>query len=153
MTTVGYGDITPTSLGGQVIGALAACSGVLIVALPVSVIGSNFSLYYSYAQARMRLPKRKSPALVSADKALIPNSASAAGKRGENEGDNEGISLGFIYSLFYSLSSCLFIDLLPLLFKNHVMFYLSYYSILNYRYFINMLYLIPLASSFLFILF
>ena len=116
MTTVGYGDITPTSLGGQVIGALAACSGVLIVALPVSVIGSNFSLYYSYAQARMRLPKRKSPALVSADKALIPNSASAAGKRGENEGDNEGISLGFIYSLFYSLSSCLFIDLLPLLF-------------------------------------
>lgn len=76
MTTVGYGDITPTSLGGRIIGALAACSGVLIVALPVSVIGSNFSLYYSYAQARMRLPKRKSPALVSADKALIPNTSS-----------------------------------------------------------------------------
>ena len=92
MTTVGYGDITPTSLGGRIIGALTACSGVLIVALPVSVIGSNFSLYYSYAQARMRLPKRKSPALVSADKALIPNATSVIGKRGDDDdGDNEGM--------------------------------------------------------------
>ena len=82
MTTVGYGDVTPKSLPGKLIGALTACSGVLIVALPVSVIGSNFSLYYSYAQARMRLPKRKSPALVSADKALIPNSIKAAAERG-----------------------------------------------------------------------
>ena len=71
MTTVGYGDTTPTSTGGKIIGALCACSGVLILALPVSVIGSNFTLYYSYAQARLRLPKRKQPALVMADKALV----------------------------------------------------------------------------------
>ena len=68
MTTVGYGDIVPHSGYGKIIGAMCASSGILIVALPVSVIGSNFTLYYSYAQARMRLPKRRSPALVSADK-------------------------------------------------------------------------------------
>lgn len=73
MTTVGYGDIVPKSGYGKIIGAMCACSGVLIVALPVSVIGSNFTLYYSYAQARMRLPKRRSPALVTADKALVNN--------------------------------------------------------------------------------
>ena len=71
MTTVGYGDVTPRSSAGKVVGALCACSGVLILALPVSVIGSNFTLYYSYAQARLRLPKRKQPALVMADKALV----------------------------------------------------------------------------------
>ena len=71
MTTVGYGDVTPKSSAGKVVGALCACSGVLILALPVSVIGSNFTLYYSYAQARLRLPKRKQPALVMADKALV----------------------------------------------------------------------------------
>ncbi|XP_066918143.1 voltage-gated potassium channel KCNC1-like isoform X2 [Clytia hemisphaerica] len=90
MTTVGYGDVTPDTLAGRIIGGLTACSGVLIVALPVSVIGSNFSLYYSYAQARMRLPKRKSPALVSADKALIPNASSTKLPDGGGEWDNKG---------------------------------------------------------------
>ena len=71
LTTVGYGEVVPMSLYGKMVGALCACSGLLMAALPISVIGSNFALYYSYAQARMRLPKRSSPALVLADKALI----------------------------------------------------------------------------------
>lgn len=51
---------------------MCACSGVLIVALPVSVIGSNFSLFYSHAQAQLRLPrKRKQPVLVGAASALM----------------------------------------------------------------------------------
>lgn len=83
MTTVGYGDDIPKSTYGKMIGAMCACSGVLIVALPVSVIGSNFTLYYSYAQARMRLPKRRSPALVSADKALM-NSNHEQGGHGKH---------------------------------------------------------------------
>ena len=51
---------------------MCACSGVLIVALPVSVIGSNFSLFYSHAQAQLKLPrKRKQPVLVGAASALM----------------------------------------------------------------------------------
>lgn len=51
---------------------MCALSGVLIVALPVSVIGSNFSLFYSHAQAQLKLPcKRKQPALVGAASVLM----------------------------------------------------------------------------------
>nr|XP_047133800.1 potassium voltage-gated channel subfamily C member 1 isoform X2 [Hydra vulgaris] len=71
MTTVGYGDVIPNSFSAKIVGALCACSGLLIVALPVSVIGSNFTLFYSYAQARMKLPLRKN--LLNVDKGLVAN--------------------------------------------------------------------------------
>uniref|UniRef100_A0A915KKQ8 BTB domain-containing protein n=1 Tax=Romanomermis culicivorax TaxID=13658 RepID=A0A915KKQ8_ROMCU len=59
MTTVGYGDITPQSYWGMLVGSFCALTGVLTIALPVPVIVSNFAMYYSHAQARSKLPKRK----------------------------------------------------------------------------------------------
>ena len=59
ITTVGYGDMHPVTWLGKVIGSMCAICGVLIVALPVSIIGSNFSLFYTHAQARLKLPKKK----------------------------------------------------------------------------------------------
>ncbi|KAK3733950.1 hypothetical protein QZH41_010765, partial [Actinostola sp. cb2023] len=58
ITTVGYGDVYPITKLGKVIGALCAICGVVIVALPVSVIGSNFSYYYIQARTRVQQPKR-----------------------------------------------------------------------------------------------
>ena len=58
MTTIGYGDITPVTLLGRIFGSICAIIGVLIVALPISVIGSNFSVYYAHVKARMNLPKK-----------------------------------------------------------------------------------------------
>lgn len=75
MTTVGYGDVYPRSPLGKIIGLVCACVGVLIVALPVSVIGSNFTLFYSHAQAQLKLPKKKrTPVLLGAAGALVSES-------------------------------------------------------------------------------
>lgn len=41
------------------VGALCALAGVLTISLPVPVIVSNFSMFYSHTQARSKLPKRR----------------------------------------------------------------------------------------------
>nr|XP_022345974.1 potassium voltage-gated channel protein Shaw-like isoform X2 [Crassostrea virginica] len=50
MTTVGYGDMNPTTASGYVIGSLCAISGLLMIAFTVPIIVSNFVLYYTHVQ-------------------------------------------------------------------------------------------------------
>ena len=42
LTTVGYGDITPVSPIGKVLGAIIAILGIGLFALPAGVLGSGF---------------------------------------------------------------------------------------------------------------
>ena len=75
ITTVGYGDDVPITPTGKVFGALCAALSIIITALPISIIGSNFSLYYSHAQAQMKLPKKSKRPMVGAANALMLQSA------------------------------------------------------------------------------
>ncbi len=42
LTTVGYGDIYPVTVGGRIIGALIAILGIGMVAIPTGIISSGF---------------------------------------------------------------------------------------------------------------
>lgn len=46
MTTVGYGDISPTTTQGKTIGALTFYVGIIFLALPIGVLSTNFELVY-----------------------------------------------------------------------------------------------------------
>ena len=51
-----YGDMVPDTIPGKVVGGVCSLSGVLVIALPVPVIVSNFSRIYHQNQ---RADKRK----------------------------------------------------------------------------------------------
>jgi len=51
-----YGDMVPSTMIGKVVGGVCSLSGVLVIALPVPVIVSNFSRIYHQSQ---RTDKRK----------------------------------------------------------------------------------------------
>ncbi|XP_065061210.1 shaker-related potassium channel tsha2-like isoform X2 [Rhopilema esculentum] len=51
MTTVGYGDMAPETLGGKLVGSFCVLLGVLAIAFPVPVIVNNFTYYYTLEQS------------------------------------------------------------------------------------------------------
>lgn len=58
-TTLGYGDLYPTTLGGRLISCFWIFSGVLILGLPISVIGSNFGIEVEAYKKLLNDKKRK----------------------------------------------------------------------------------------------
>lgn len=52
-TTVGFGDLFPTTYWGRLIAIIAAYGGMFTFALPISVIGHNFERIYDVAQGHL----------------------------------------------------------------------------------------------------
>ena len=46
MTTIGYGDLVPLSIGGKIFASMAAVTGILVIGMPVAVISTKFYEYF-----------------------------------------------------------------------------------------------------------
>ncbi len=66
LTTVGYGDVTPITVGGKVFGALITVVGVGMVALPTGILASGFA-----QQLNIRSDKYKSEATEALDDGVL----------------------------------------------------------------------------------
>jgi voltage-gated potassium channel len=54
LTTVGYGDIFPVTIGGKILGGIVALLGIGLVALPAGIISSGFMEEINKRKARKR---------------------------------------------------------------------------------------------------
>jgi len=58
--TVGYGDLYPTTTAGRAIGIMTCYAGILLIALPITIVGGNFSKYYDEWVEVMGISKTQS---------------------------------------------------------------------------------------------
>lgn len=63
-----YGDMVPKTIVGKVFGSICSLSGVLVIALPVPVIVSNFSRIYHQSQ---RAEKRRAQRVLTPPTLLL----------------------------------------------------------------------------------
>merc|ERR1711934_1274424 len=68
--TVGYGDLYPITVPGKLVAAGAMVCAIVIMALPISVVGSNFSRAWSEAKAKEDM-KNESQQLNAAFESLV----------------------------------------------------------------------------------
>lgn len=71
MTTVGYGDIVPVSNVGRMIAVACAFIGVLFMALPISILGANFTVQYQRLSANQRQERKRRTSVMLAKKASL----------------------------------------------------------------------------------
>ena len=85
MTTVGYGDCYPVTPVGKMVTIVAMISGILTLALPITVIGSNFAkMVEVFAEEAAELQSADidgSPALGSSNPRLAASRRAACHSR------------------------------------------------------------------------
>ena len=71
MTTVGYGDIYPVTVFGRILAVTCAFVGVLFMALPISILGANFTVQYQRLNEVQRIERKRKQTMMLANKASV----------------------------------------------------------------------------------
>ena len=83
MTTTGYGDLYPTSTGGRIISILVVYMGIIAIALPITVIGTNFTREYdAYREMERRVAEKKKLRWKASLRRVVKNTPGGKGKVG-----------------------------------------------------------------------
>jgi len=68
VTTVGYGEVCPTTPSGKVLASVAILNGIIVLAMPIGVVGANFGTeYYSVLEEKKRRQRMKEQLDIRAD--------------------------------------------------------------------------------------
>ncbi|XP_002170543.2 potassium voltage-gated channel subfamily C member 1 isoform X1 [Hydra vulgaris] len=63
MTTIGYGDMVPSSFAGKIIGIMSTLVGIVILSVIASILGASFQQNYILAIMQYRNPPKKTSAV------------------------------------------------------------------------------------------
>jgi len=94
MTTVGYGDVYPSSPIGKMFAAGVIICGVLFLALPISIVGSSFAQVWE--DRELRVLKRHMTQML-AHKGIGPSDVFTAFNQVDKDGDGEIDASEFMY--------------------------------------------------------
>jgi len=85
MTTVGYGDVSPDTWVGQVIGIATMFCGLIVLSLPITIIGANFDELYRDSR-KQELEKKKKLKQEALEKQRLAQQAEAAAASPDGKG-------------------------------------------------------------------
>ena len=79
MTTVGYGDMSPVTPWGYLVGSVTSIAGVLMVGFAVPVLVNNFIMYYSHTTSTMQRDQHTKASVANGGSGLAAGAANHGG--------------------------------------------------------------------------